>query len=451
MFPRLPSSRPRRAWTPPRLSLHRTFVVLGADCASMAPVQSDASTALSAAGNMSIGIATSVQLLLFAVAGSRDIETRTSIPPKSIAAQKIVAMSVQRTALGTAHCELTAIQGCSYITQPSGQALTRPYAHCGHSVSMTGGFCSLNAMNGMINPLMATRLVEVFAGDSVVDLGAGQGQYSILADVVRPQGGSQWYSVDSTENIHALTEGSVHFADLTAPADIQGIVPADWVLCIEAAEHVPRSAQASLIANIHFLNRKGVVLSWVLPNQPGSHHVNGRTNDYVEQLFSLLGYTRDRERESYLRDAIAVTMDRPALEASHSGKTPPFAFWGIHNTIALQSEVAKVKKNIPRHKTRLVTLSPTPWLYDSLMVFRRRQLVQPTPRPALNRVHLQKVLEVEQIRLEEQAARVSGLRDRLVGSPGSIGRHAPEEVPAITKHVRQAAARVAIPQTRGVD
>jgi hypothetical protein len=392
---------------------------------------------------MSSDIASSVKLLVLAAAASNQASHKSFITPNSMAAQKIIDMNMQRAALGRAHCELTALQGCSEIKRPSGRPATRPFTQCGHSVSITGGFCSLNSMNGCINPLMATRLNDMFGNDSVVDLGAGQGQYGILADSMN--GGSHWYSVDSTENIYALTQGSVHFADLTAPADIQGIEPADWAVCIEAAEHIPRSSQAALIANLHFLNRKGVVLSWALPNQPGSHHVNCRTNAYVEHLFHSLGYMRDHEREADLRDAIAATLDRSALASSKSGRAPPFEFWGKLNNTVLKAEVAKVIQLIPRHKARLVSLAACPWLYDTLMVFRRTHPV--VGYPALNRAQLLRKLEAEQQRIDDLLSKVTNLRDQLSHHPGTIGLHGlkKEEQELLRGHVQREASKVFFP------
>ena len=399
---------------------------------------------------MNAGIASSVKLLLL-VGTTQQIQGKTLIPRNSMAGQRIIDMNMQRAALGRAHCELTAIQGCSEIKRSSGRPTTRPFTQCGHSVSLTGGFCSLNSMNGCINPLMATRLFNMFGNDTVVDLGAGQGQYAILADSTRStKAESLWHSVDSTENIDALTHGSVHFADLTAAADIQGIEPADWAVCIEAAEHIPRESQAALIANLHFLNRKGVVLSWALPNQPGSHHINCRTNQYVERLFDFLGYFRDHDREAHLRNGIAVTLDPNALARSKSGQAAPFEFWGKVNDSVLRKEVAKVITHIPRSKAQLVSLSACPWLHDSLMVFRRKQpdtSTQGTTFSSGMRSHIQKVLEDEQVRLDNLQSKVTHLRERLshgTGIHGLTGLQSAEQE-LLREHVRHQAANIFFP------
>lgn len=421
---------------------------------------SDALAARELAASMRRDVASNAKLLLSlaSVSLSRDQVFNLPIAPKSMIAQELLGINQQRAALNSAYCELTAIQGCSEINRAQGRPVTRPYAQCGHSVGLTGGFCGLNAMNGYINPSMAARLLDMFGDDSVVDLGAGQGQYGIFAEALRPtkSGSSRWRSIDSTHNIHTLTKGLVHFADLTAPADIQGIEPADWALCIEAAEHVPKASQAALIANLHFLNRKGVILSWALPDQPGSHHINCQTNEYVEHLFKFLGYARDRTQEMVLRDAIAATLERSAITASHTGRAFRYDFWGKVNNTALQYEIDKVAHLIPRHARHLVTYSACPWLYDSLMVFRREQPLHQQTSSAhglSNRSQIRSVLEAERRRLDAMATKVVKLRDEL-GRPRmspfymNQGKEVSQD---LKEHMQKAAARVPIPQPQVFD
>ena len=406
--------------------------------------QTDARLALHIAKNMSSSIAYNVRLLIQSAAIDK-MSRELLFSSNSTAAQKIIHTNRQRAALGRAYCELTLLQGCSEIKRPSGRPITRPFSQCSHSVSITGGFCSLNSMNGCINPLMATRLFNMFGNDSVVDLGAGQGQYGILSDSIGSKRKSGWFSVDSTENIYKLTQGSVHFADLTASADIQGVEPADWVVCIEVAEHIARSSQAAFIANLHFLNRKGIVLSWALPNQPGSHHVNCRTNAYVGNLFANLGYVRDYQSEATLRGAIASSLDRGALESSKSGQSPPYEFWGKLNNTALKVQIGRVIKHVPRHKVHLVSLSTCPWLYDTLMVFRRTHPV--VVHPVVTEPQLLHRLRLEQHRIRNLLFKTMHFRNQLfhhtVTSRLQGLNNTEREL--LKEHVHREAAKVYVP------
>ena len=204
-------------------------------------------------------------------------------PRGSALAAEAARMRELREALGEAHCEFTAVRSCSWVDKRS-QPVTRRPRDCDDSVAPTGGFCANNQMNCCVNPSAFTQLLQLYGGDTVLDLGAGQGTYELYSELTRPaaSGGPRWRSVDGTEGIGPATSGRVTFGDLVVPADVQGLAPADWVQCIEVAEHVPAAQQAALIANAHFLNRKGIVLSWAVPGQPGAHHVNRRTNEYVD-------------------------------------------------------------------------------------------------------------------------------------------------------------------------
>ena len=126
---------------------------------------------------------------------------------------------------------------------------------------------------------------------------------------------------------------------------------------------------------------------------------------------------------------------RPRTPAS-----PPFAFWGRLNNTAFQSEVDRVEKTLPRRKARLLTWSPCPWLYDSLMVFRRIRPVQSAPRAVFSHAHLRSALEAERTRLDERTSRLTELRDRLVNSPWSVSRQPLTRL--LEAHIRQAAAKV---------
>ena len=80
-----------------------------------------------------------------------------------------------------------------------------------------------------------------------------------------------------------MTHRWVTFADLTdgVPRSVRE-QEWDWVMSIEVAEHVPRSAEARFVHTILSAQPRGVVLSWALPGQGGFHHVNCQSNEYVE-------------------------------------------------------------------------------------------------------------------------------------------------------------------------
>lgn len=113
----------------------------------------------------------------------------------------------------------------------------------------------------------------------VLDLGCGNGAY---VNYWR-ENGIPALGCDGNPHTPAIAGRYCGVADLTVP---QQMNVADWVVCLEVAEHIPRDLEPGLLYNIHNHNRRGVVISWAVPGQGGHGHVNERTNEYVQQLFS---------------------------------------------------------------------------------------------------------------------------------------------------------------------
>ena len=152
---------------------------------------------------------------------------------------------------------------------------------------------------------LADSLVNLFAGASVVELGAGKGCYADHLRRAPPKklGASRIgvRAFDGAPNVANITGGLVHRADLTRP--MLETPPSEWVLCLETAEHIPRAHEATLLRNLHHLNTVGVVLSWS-NNAGGNGHVNLRTNEWVARRFGKMGYEHDLQAEKALRQAI---------------------------------------------------------------------------------------------------------------------------------------------------
>lgn len=281
-----------------------------------------------------------------------------------------------------------------------------PRSHAGP----TGGFCMAEAdaarplehfrrasfMNSCINPFFARGLSHLFGATSrVADVGAGVGGYGMFMRLLNPKS-PPVVSLDGAENIEAWSGGRVGFFDVSTAADVQGIQPVDWVLSVEMAEHVPRSLEAAVVANLHWLNTKGIVLTWALPGQPGSGHINGRSNRYVHSLLHQLGYTRDTSEEAKLRR----TVNRYRLAGSAQEMSD--LSWGFNNSKLdppLSRERAWARQRVARvtapdgidvtgggmaklHASRSAAeaiqlkamadwLGLCPWLGDTIMVYRR--------------------------------------------------------------------------------
>ncbi len=114
------------------------------------------------------------------------------------------------------------------------------------------------------------------------------------------------YACDGAFNIEDVTEGNVSFCDLTAPdLDVGG--PADWVMSIEVAEHVPLELEARFLKNVVSHAKLGLVVSWALPDQPGHHHVNGKTAAGVMDAFAPFKVACDDAMTMHLREVAGST------------------------------------------------------------------------------------------------------------------------------------------------
>jgi hypothetical protein len=171
-----------------------------------------------------------------------------------------------------------------------------------NGIGPTGGFClSPNRKsvggNDCIDKKFATFLMFLFTNSTVTDFGCGLGQYGKEFQ----KKGVHWIGYDGAENIESVTNGFVKFLDLTEEHDIN---KSDWTMSIEVAEHIPKNYEEIYLYNILNPARKGVVLSWALPNQGGHHHVNGKDNKIVICLLETLGFSFDTTKTNALRNTV---------------------------------------------------------------------------------------------------------------------------------------------------
>ena len=256
--------------------------------------------------------------------------------------------------------------------------LTRPLEH----------YRRVPGMNSCINPWLARGLSGLFGAGSSADVGSGVGAYSMFKKLLNPSS-PPMVSLDGGENIEAWSGGRVGFFDVSAAADVQGVEPVEWVMSVEMAEHVPRSLEAAVVANLHWLNTKGIVLTWALPGQPGSGHINGRSNRYVHSLLHQLGYTRDAEEEAKLRLTVnhfrlAGAADENSVlswNANQSELNPRLHRQRAWVRRSIASLTAPAPKNAQHAGsaaaeaaqlgTMVNWLDLCPWLGDTIMVYRR--------------------------------------------------------------------------------
>ena len=131
---------------------------------------------------------------------------------------------------------------------------------------------------------------------SVVDFGAGVGQYGHALRSRFPRARVHWRGYDGAGDVEEYTQGRVSYVDLTLPL---ALPRADWVLSLEVGEHVPREHELTLLGNLHAHNCRGVLLSWACYG--GHQHVNKRPNAYLIDAFHRLGYRYDERASNAMR------------------------------------------------------------------------------------------------------------------------------------------------------
>ena len=140
---------------------------------------------------------------------------------------------------------------------------------------------------------LALAFSELLEGHSLLDLGAGIGQYGVWFDSHSTN--LTWYlAFDGASNVETFTKGAVNFFDLTVENTLNGL-QAEWVMSLEVGEHVDAVYEDIYLANVHNANTKGLILSWAIPGQGGHSHINERSREYIIEKVTKLGYSYDKE------------------------------------------------------------------------------------------------------------------------------------------------------------
>ena len=150
----------------------------------------------------------------------------------------------------------------------------------GRGLTSTGAWelsTCLGAYN--IDVGLASALSALFEQGSVLDLGAGCGQYSQYWRRL----GHHVTAYDGVRNIAALSNGLVHFADLTSPPSFQ---QHDWVFYAEVGEHLPEEHEDTLLRSIARSAAKGVVLTW----SNAADTVNAQTDRHIALRMGGFGF-----------------------------------------------------------------------------------------------------------------------------------------------------------------
>jgi len=152
---------------------------------------------------------------------------------------------------------------------------------------------------------LARAIVEVVANGSILDIGAGSGQYGVFFESLRNSTARhraagpipRYRGVDGMRNVEEFTRrlgppgALTTFANICDPAVSLGVH--DWVMSFEVGEHLPQSCLATYLRLLDSSNRRGIILSWS-PMVSGQCHINARAPNLLIGTLRLMGYELDR-------------------------------------------------------------------------------------------------------------------------------------------------------------
>eukprot|EP00928_Gymnodinium_smaydae_P038329 TRINITY_DN26462_c0_g1_i1.p1 TRINITY_DN26462_c0_g1~~TRINITY_DN26462_c0_g1_i1.p1 ORF type:complete len:517 (+),score=94.35 TRINITY_DN26462_c0_g1_i1:154-1704(+) len=139
-------------------------------------------------------------------------------------------------------------------------------------------------------------------GVSVADFGAGGGHY---CDFLNRTGDVCCFAYDGSPKATKLTGGAVQTQRLDESFDLGRAF--DWVLCLEAAEHIPRESVDAFMGNLRRHARQGVVLSW--SRHQDRQHPNARPWPEVRGIMEAAGFVLDERATLGLRPQLAWLHD----------------------------------------------------------------------------------------------------------------------------------------------
>ena len=117
---------------------------------------------------------------------------------------------------------------------------------------------------------------------------------------------------DGTANIANLTEGLVSYRDLSTALTEK---PRDWVVSLEVGEHIKKEFEDTFLSNVALHAERGVILSWAVPGQGGSGHVNEQSNEHIRDKMHSLGFTALEELTADLRATAELSWLKQTLMA----------------------------------------------------------------------------------------------------------------------------------------
>jgi len=152
---------------------------------------------------------------------------------------------------------------------------------------------------------LCDQIILLFNG-SIVDIGCGDGSYT--RHLI--ENGFDCVGYDGSPLTPELSSGLCGVKDFSEPVNIGRF---DIVLSLEVGEHIPAPYEEIFIDNICKAAKQFIILSWAVPGQGGTGHVNCRGNDYIINKIQERGGTFDPVLTQKLRDSATLSWFKNTL------------------------------------------------------------------------------------------------------------------------------------------
>ena len=157
---------------------------------------------------------------------------------------------------------------------------------------------------------LAPFLLEFIGEKTLLDVGAGSGQYGAWFESKRQHGAMNvplWRGVDGAKDIENFTRHHGPPGSLVTHANLcdrsLSLEPSDWVMSLEVGEHLPEQCLDTYCRLLAKTAKVGMLLSWARPGQDGKCHISTRTEDWVRESFLSLGWALDEAMTERARNA----------------------------------------------------------------------------------------------------------------------------------------------------
>jgi hypothetical protein len=137
---------------------------------------------------------------------------------------------------------------------------------------------------------LALWIKEVVQPQTVLDVGCGPGMHVYA---LRKLGVVAW-GIDQDPRV----DGKPFLKQVSL---FDWKIPAELVLCMEVAEHIPEEFADEVAGDVSELTQKYLIWTAALPGQGGDGHINCQPKEYWEEKFIKLGMKRNPMMENALK------------------------------------------------------------------------------------------------------------------------------------------------------